>query len=259
MKKEKLPNKKKRRALILRLPLPFKLLILGLLLLFTNLVFQFYKKPAEIIGLFDVWFHKTPFETWTAYSSEFKDKSTNILTPDLLAALAQIESNGNPIARTYWKWRATKDLGRLFSPASSAAGMYQITDGTFNEAKDFCIEDQRAIRNRVNGECFGNIFYSRLIPSHAIEMTAARLHYYTREILGRMANTLDRPSQQAVAISIHLCGVERARVLTRNHSTYNKSVTCGDHNLRRYIEKVRHLQRQFVAIAKKFETESIVR
>ena len=26
------------------------------------------------------------------------------MTPELLAALAQVEGSGNPVARTYWRW-----------------------------------------------------------------------------------------------------------------------------------------------------------
>jgi len=28
-----------------------------------------------------------------------------VITPELLAALAQVEGSGNPVARTYWRWR----------------------------------------------------------------------------------------------------------------------------------------------------------
>ena len=41
---------------------------------------------------------------------------------------------GNPVARTYWRWRATPEPFEVYRPASSAVGMYQITDGTFAEA-----------------------------------------------------------------------------------------------------------------------------
>jgi hypothetical protein len=27
------------------------------------------------------------------------------ITPELLAALAQVDSSGNPVDRTYWRWR----------------------------------------------------------------------------------------------------------------------------------------------------------
>jgi hypothetical protein len=30
-----------------------------------------------------------------------------VIAPDLLAALAQTEGAGNPVARTYWRWQAS--------------------------------------------------------------------------------------------------------------------------------------------------------
>ena len=57
------------------------------------------------------------------------------MTPELLAALAQVEGAGNPVARTYWRWRLSWNPLELYRPASSAVGMYQITDATFQEAK----------------------------------------------------------------------------------------------------------------------------
>ena len=61
--------------------------------------------------------------------------------PELLAALAQVESSGNPVARTYWRWRFSWNPFELYGPASSTIGMFQITDGTFAEARPFCIRD----------------------------------------------------------------------------------------------------------------------
>ena len=67
--------------------------------------------------------------------------------PELLAALAQIEASGNPVARTYWRWRLAREPFELYRPASSAVGMYQITDGTFAEAKRYCIHDHAVVED----------------------------------------------------------------------------------------------------------------
>ena len=48
--------------------------------------------------------YKSPPETWSEYASLFEKYSTDIMTPELLAALAQVEGSGNPIVRTYWRW-----------------------------------------------------------------------------------------------------------------------------------------------------------
>jgi hypothetical protein len=48
---------------------------------------------------------KEPAETWRQYGVLFPTYSTSTITPELLAALAQVESSGNPVDRTYWRWR----------------------------------------------------------------------------------------------------------------------------------------------------------
>jgi hypothetical protein len=53
---------------------------------------------------------------------------------ELLAALAQIEGAGNPVAHTYWRWSLTWHPLEIFRPASSAVGMYQMTDGALADA-----------------------------------------------------------------------------------------------------------------------------
>ena len=58
---------------------------------------------------------------------------------DLLAALAQAEGSGNPVARTYWRWSLTTKPFEIYKPASSAVGMYQITDGTYEIARRLCV------------------------------------------------------------------------------------------------------------------------
>ena len=86
------------------------------------------------------------------------------ISPELLAALAQVESAGNPIARTYWRWRLTSDPFAVYQPASSAVGMYQMTDAAFAEAQGYCIlhhtvVESRLFRNRV-------LFSGRAAPRH---------------------------------------------------------------------------------------------
>ena len=67
-----------------------------------------------------------PGETWQQYGPLFRKYSTDTITPELLAALAQIESTGNPVARTYWRWRLTWNPFGGYKPASSAVGLYQM-------------------------------------------------------------------------------------------------------------------------------------
>ena len=49
------------------------------------------------------------------------------------------------MARPPWRWRASTDPRQVYRPASSAVGMYQITDATFSEAKRYCIRDDAVL------------------------------------------------------------------------------------------------------------------
>ena len=83
----------------------------------TNLVYQVVRKPTEmffpVAGALD----KMPAATWTEYGPLFREYSTATVTPELLAALAQVEGAGNPLARTYWRWRLTWNPLAIYAPA----------------------------------------------------------------------------------------------------------------------------------------------
>jgi hypothetical protein len=81
---------------------------------------------------------REPIETWRQYEPLFHTYSTSTITPELLAALAQVESTGNPVARTYWRWQLTWNPFAVYKPASSAVGMYQMTDAAYAEAARYC-------------------------------------------------------------------------------------------------------------------------
>src|SRR5215831_5410813 len=83
----------------------------------TNLVYQILHKPTEVFALIPGESNKAPTETWGQYAPLFREYSTTSISPELLAALAQVESAGNPIARTYWRWSLTPDLF-VYQPAS---------------------------------------------------------------------------------------------------------------------------------------------
>ena len=46
-----------------------------------------------------------------------------------------MESSGDPVALTYWRWRLSWNPFEVYRPASSAVGMFQLTDGTFAEGR----------------------------------------------------------------------------------------------------------------------------
>jgi hypothetical protein len=71
----------------------------------TNLVYHVIRKPTELFFFFGRRLDKEPAETWRQYGPLFRTYSTGTIAPELLAALAQVESSGNPVDRTYWRWR----------------------------------------------------------------------------------------------------------------------------------------------------------
>jgi hypothetical protein len=124
---------------------------------------------------------REPIETWRRYEPLFHTYSTSAITPELLAALAQVQSTGNPVARTYWRWQLTRNPFAVYKPASSAVGMYQMTDAAYAEAARYCVRG-----NAVVGTDCGFIgLYTRAIPSHAIELAAVYLNHDVTAVLAR--------------------------------------------------------------------------
>jgi hypothetical protein len=139
-------------------------------LMLTNLIYHVIHKPTELFFFVGHKLDKEPAETWRQYGRLFHAYSTSAITPELLAALAQVESSGNPVDRTYWRWRFSFNPFAIYQPASSAVGLFQMTDPAYSEAARFCIR-----ANTVeNAACrFGP--YIRAIPSHAVELASVYL------------------------------------------------------------------------------------
>ena len=131
---------------------------------------------------------------------------------ELLAALAQVEAAGNPIARTYWRWRLTWNPFAIYQPASSAVGMYQMTDAAFAEAEGYCILHHAVVETG----CSATALHSRVVPRHAAELTAVFLDRNLAAILGqRRTAGISRQRREELAAIIHLCGAGPAKVFVR--------------------------------------------
>src|ERR1700759_701753 len=111
------------------------LICIAVLIVFsvTNLVYQILHKPTEVFAVIPGGSNKTPIETWRQFAPLFREYSTTSISPELLAALAQVESAGNPTARTYWRWSLISDPFAVYQAVSSAVGMYQMTDTASSE------------------------------------------------------------------------------------------------------------------------------
>ncbi len=219
----------------------------------TNWVYQAIQKPTEVFFPLGDTLAKTLPQTWRQYGSLFNEHSTAVITPELLAALAQVEGGGNPVARTYWRWRPTWNPFELYQPASSAVGMYQITDTTFREAKRYCIHDHVVVEEGPWHDlrsCWFNSLYTRVLPSHAIELTAALLDRRVASVMGhrRLAATTLQQKQELAAV-IHLCGAGAGDAYARRGFRLTTGQRCGDHDLRNYLAQVNAMKRQFARLA----------
>ncbi len=215
----------------------------------ANVAYQVARKPTELLGAVSPGAAKPPRETWAAYRGLFEAHSTEIVTPALLAALVQVESAGDPLARTYWRWRWSWNPFAIYAPASSAVGLLQITDGTFEEARRLCIHDHEVAREGPwidPTACWFNGLYFRTVPSHAIEMTSAWLHASVVETLaaaGAPRATLEE--KQRLAAVVHLCGRDRAAAFARRGFRALPGERCGEHDLAAYVARVVSLRDAF--------------
>jgi hypothetical protein len=163
-----------------------------------------------------------------------------------------VEGSGNPMARTYWKWRFSSDLFEIYRPASSAVGMFQITDGTFAQASRYCIHDHVVVEEgpwHDPRSCWFNELYTRVVPGHAVELTAALLDRTVVDTLTR--NRISKASlqqRQDLAAVIHLCGAGAGNSYAKRGFRLRQGERCGDHNVRRYLTQVNSLKRQFARL-----------
>ncbi len=217
----------------------------------ANWVVQAARKPAEMLFPVSGVLQKAPAETWRQYGQLFRLHSTARVSPELLAALAQVEGAGNPAARTYWRWRLSWNPFEVYRPASSAVGMYQITDAAFRDARRLCIHHHEVVEDGPwydFGSCWFNGLYTRVLPTHAIELTAASLD---RAVSRRPGIRDTTPAQvEDMAAVVHLCGGAAGVAYARRGFRVATGQRCGEQDLRRYLERVNAMKREFARLAR---------
>ena len=254
-----------RRSLRAMLGAPFgvQVLVTAVVILVAwlafNWVYQAIRKPTEVFFPVSTVLAKSPPETWRRYGPLFSKHSTAVITPELLAALAQVEGGGNPLARTYWRWSLAPNPFDMYQPASSAVGMYQITDATFRQARRFCIRNHMVVEDgpwHDMRSCWFNRLYTRVVPSHAVELTAALLDRGVASLLGRQRIvTATRQQKQDLAAVIHLCGAGAGDAYARCGFRLTGNQRCGDHDVKVYLARVNAMKRQFARLAAAGEHE----
>lgn len=223
------------------------------LFLAVNLVYQVTRKPAELLAPISGSFLKSPSAAWERYGSLFQEYSTPIISPTFLAALAQVESDGNPFARPPWRWAWSWDPFELYKPASSALGIFQITDGTFIEARKSCLAagaDSKDETSNDSPPCGNPILYTRISARDSIEMTSAYLHRHVARILALHPKRKTTSAQkEKLAAVIHLCGAKRGEQFAARGFRILEGEQCGAHELENYLERIERMKRRFARLA----------
>ena len=225
---------------------------LALVALGVNWIYQASRKPSELLFPVSGVLYKTPSETWSQYAPLFEKYSTPTMSPELLAAIAQVEGSGNPIVRTYWRWSWGGPLFEIYRPASSAVGMFQITDGTFSESKRYCIRDHAVVEDGPWHDlrsCWFNSLYARVFPGDAIELTSAYLDHHVALIVARGRHQpVPLPLRQQLAAVIHLCGAGAGEAFAGRGYRLTEGQRCGDHDVRAYVARIDAMRRLFATI-----------
>ncbi|MCP5320097.1 MAG: transglycosylase SLT domain-containing protein [Pseudomonadales bacterium] len=221
----------------------------------VNTAYHVVRKPTELLFPFEDGLYKTPARTWSVYGDLFRRHSTATITPDFLAALAQVEASGNPVARTYWRWSPSTDPFDIYRPASSAVGMFQFTDGTFEEARRYCIRDNRVVEDGAWNDpdsCWFNSLYFRVLPSHSIELTSAYLDRTVHGLLARYRlRGVGLEKRQELATLVHLCGAGAGNAFARRGLQLAPGQRCGAHDARAYLNKVARMKTVFRGLAQR--------
>jgi hypothetical protein len=186
----------------------------------TNLVYHVVRKPTEVFAPVSGALNKTPIETWRQYAPLFREYSTASISPELLAALAQVEGAGNPVASTYWRWRLTWNPFAIYQPASSSVGMYQMTDAAFAEARRYCIHDHIVVEDGCSWAIL------------ARPLKAAATAQQKREL----------------AAIIHLCGPGPAKAFAHRGFHPIAGDRCGDQEVATYLAQINAMTREFLRI-----------
>ena len=142
----------------------------------------------------------------------------------------------------------------MYRPASSAVGMYQITDGTFDEARRYCIHDHVVVEDGPWNDwksCWFNGLYMRVVPSHAVEMTSAYLDRAVASMLERTAyiarlSLRQKQDARGSDSSVRSGSGQRVRAARLRAASGQR---CGDHEVRGYVARVNAMKRVFARLA----------
>ncbi|HYZ40794.1 MAG TPA: hypothetical protein VE687_09225, partial [Stellaceae bacterium] len=120
------------------------------------------------------------------------------------------------------------------------------TDAAFAEARRYCIRQHTVVEDG----CWFNGLYSRLLPRHAIELTAVYLDHNVSAVLARRRSPVANLQQkQELAAIIHLCGAASAKAFARRGFHLLTGERCGEHDVATYLAQVNAMKREFLGFA----------
>jgi hypothetical protein len=232
-----------------RLPRPALAIVAAAALGAVGVVWQLARKPTEVLTAVLPSSPRTPEQTWEDYGTLFRENATPIVRAELLAALAQAESAGDPLASPPWKLRPSVNPFDLYGPASRAVGLLQMTEGNLRDAQDLCILDHEVAHAgewRGLKGCIATGLRARIVPAHSIEMTAAWLDASVREIVAsERIRRMTPERERRLAAVVHLCGRAKGAEFARRGFWVAPGERCGEHDLARYVTRVDALARTF--------------
>lgn len=207
-----------------------------------NLAYHTYQNPIHLLSFAAKPFYKTPLQTWQSYRETFERHGDERITPPLLAAIAYVESSGNPLAAPPWKWSISTDVAEIFAPASSAFGLMQITKGTFQTMRQIAKEEGKPVP-----------IMTRLRVEDSVQLSAIHLRRKVQELIGERGwAKLDRRRSTQLASVIHLCGPEIGRKLVKFGYKTERLPRCGSHWPEVYTNRVWDLRQQFEKLSTEY-------
>ncbi len=98
--------------------------------------------------------------------------------------------------------------------------------------------------------CWLNWTYSRVVPSHAAEMTSAYLDRRVQAILARQRiGNATAAQREDLAAVIHVCGAGAGEGFARRKFRPVKGQKCGDHSVAAYLARMNQMRATFRALA----------
>ena len=132
----------------------------------VNWLVQVVRKPAEVFAVSGS-LAKVPAQTWRQYGPLFHEHSHAGRHPRVPGRTGPSREHRRPGSTDLLAVALTWNPLELYRPASSAVGMFQITDGTFAEARRYCIHDHAVVEDGPWHDlhsCWFNGLYTRVVP-----------------------------------------------------------------------------------------------